>query len=90
MKLFHQCWEHGRKSKRAEALRKRDHSSGYDACGLPPWAPVKRIVWIVGWLWNKHVSVRALHEVMTANVGHDLCTRKNFDIELLFDLMTLL
>lgn len=73
-----------------EPLSKGGHGRGGDACSLPPRAPVQRIVRIIRGLWNKNVSMRALDEVVASNVGHDLSAGQDFDVELLFELATLL
>jgi hypothetical protein len=41
-------------------------------------------------LWNENVFVRALYEVATSHIGHDLGARQDLDMEFLFELTTLL
>ena len=72
-------------------MSERGKAGCSDSRSFPPNTPVKRIVFVGRWLRDEDImGLVAVYEVMVSNVRHDLRARKDFDMELLLDIVELL
>ena len=75
----------------SETEHKRKHVCNGDDDGLALPGPVEGIVRVVSWLRNQDRTLRAgfFDEVVCTKICHDLSTRQDLNMQLLFELLPL-